>query len=289
MSAPQIGMVASQRRALARWGFTRKETDVWEKPHMRFEFASEPQGLPHSGRLDVTDADSAYAFDCSSVQELKRAAGLLDHEAGTYAWLKDSIRSGDIVYDIGANIGLYTIVSGRRVGPDGHVYAFEPHAANVPRLMRNMEINDLVSVATCISVPLADAPGYDVFVYDSLEAGNGTSGLKSARRNETGEGGEVKAVTSIDELLRCGVIRPPSLVKLDLKGVPSVLRGMEGLLSSDERPRGLQVEVSDRDESEITEAMAAHGYAIVDSHLSSLGERRAAAQEAHVRNLVFSI
>lgn len=257
---------------------------------MRFRATPEddPHRLAHPGRLEVTDERHVYVFFCSSVQEFKRAAGLLHHEAGTYNWLKGALEAGDVVYDIGANIGLYTILSGRHVGEEGHVYAFEPHAANVPSLMRNIAINDLSHVATPISLPLTDSSGYDTFVYDSLGAGNGTSGLSTARRGDDGSmQRELKATASIDGLLSQGLIRPPALVKIDLKGVLAVLRGMVHLLSSDVRPRSIQVETSNSDHDAVVSFMGSCNYAAVDVHLTGSGQRRASKGQHHVRNVVF--
>jgi FkbM family methyltransferase len=287
ISAPRTGAAASQQRLLARWGFTPAGEGVWEKPPATFRAAEEAGLLAYPGEVEILDGDSAYRYFCSSVQEFKRAAGLLDHEAGTYAWLKRSLKSGDVVYDIGANIGLYTVVAGRGVGPGGRTYAFEPHGANVPSLLRNIELNDLNGIATVISTPLADTSGFEKFIYDSLGAGNGTSGLESARRGGGMENGEVKAVVSVDDLLAQGVIEPASLVKVDLKGVPAVLRGMSGLLQSNRPPRSLQIEVAPHDETAILETMGASGYSATDEHVSTLGQKRASVGESYVRNVIF--
>lgn len=288
LSAPNTGASASQRRMLARWGFTPAGEGVWENPPTAtFRVAEETGLLADPGEVEVLDGDSAYRYFCSSVPELKRAVGLLHHEAGTYEWLKRSLRSGDVVYDIGANIGLYTIVAASGVGPSGHVFAFEPHGANVPSLLRNVDLNAVDHSVTVVSTPLADASGFEKFVYDSLSAGNGTSGLQSAREGGELENGEVKAVMSIDDLLARGVIQPASLVKIDLKGVPAVLRGMSGLLSSDRPPRSLQIEVAPHDESAVTQLMEGSGYTVADEHVSTLGQQRASRGEGYVRNVVF--
>src|SRR3954451_11779388 len=45
-----------------------------------------------------------------------------------------SVEPGSVVADVGANVGYFTLLAARRVGPEGAVYAFEPHARNVRRL-----------------------------------------------------------------------------------------------------------------------------------------------------------
>ncbi len=54
---------------------------------------------------------------------------------------KKEIQPGNTVLDIGANIGYYTLIAARRVGPQGKVYAFEPDPANFRLLQKNVEAN----------------------------------------------------------------------------------------------------------------------------------------------------
>jgi FkbM family methyltransferase len=55
-------------------------------------------------------------------------------------------KQGDIVVDIGANIGRYTIIASKRVGTNGKVIAIEAHPGNFERLNRNIKLNQLTNV-----------------------------------------------------------------------------------------------------------------------------------------------
>jgi len=64
--------------------------------------------------------------------------GLYNNE---FSFLERYLKSGDIVIDVGANIGLITLAASTRVGENGQVYAFEPHPGTFEFLKGNIEIN----------------------------------------------------------------------------------------------------------------------------------------------------
>jgi FkbM family methyltransferase len=57
-----------------------------------------------------------------------------------------TIRKGDVVLDIGANIGYYTLIAARKIGAEGRVYAFEPEPANFELLKKNVKLNNYRNV-----------------------------------------------------------------------------------------------------------------------------------------------
>lgn len=65
------------------------------------------------------------------------------HDAEKYETelFKSVVKKGDIVVDIGANIGYYTLIAAKLVGEEGKVYAFEPEPYNFGLLLRNIETN----------------------------------------------------------------------------------------------------------------------------------------------------
>ncbi len=57
-------------------------------------------------------------------------------------YLKQIIKEGDIIIDLGANIGYYTLIFAKLVGDLGHVYAFEPEPSNFELLSKNIKENN---------------------------------------------------------------------------------------------------------------------------------------------------
>lgn len=60
--------------------------------------------------------------------------------------VKKEIKKGDVVLDIGANIGYYTLIFAKLVGEDGKVFVFEPAPTNFSFLKKNVEINSYKNV-----------------------------------------------------------------------------------------------------------------------------------------------
>ena len=78
-------------------------------------------------------------------------------------WIRNYIKPDDIVYDVGANVGAYSLLIGKMVSQGaGKVYAFEPGAANFHSLSRNIEANGLSSniiifpIDKCLGVRIRD-------------------------------------------------------------------------------------------------------------------------------------
>jgi len=68
------------------------------------------------------------------------------------------VREGVVVWDVGANVGSYTILSSVLVGPRGHVIAIEPDATNIRYLRQHVELNDLPNV-TVLEVAVTERQG----------------------------------------------------------------------------------------------------------------------------------
>lgn len=60
--------------------------------------------------------------------------------------VKKEVKEGDIVLDVGANIGYYTLIFSKAVGRRGKVFAFEPEPNNFILLQKNVQINNLENV-----------------------------------------------------------------------------------------------------------------------------------------------
>jgi FkbM family methyltransferase len=126
---------------------------------------------------------------------------------------------GDTVFDVGANIGFYSVLFSRWVGPGGKVICFEPDPDNVSLLRRNLELNGCQN-AMVRDVALGKAQEVSVFSRDPTTGATGHLG-KGPTYAETifGTGKEflipVRAETLDSEALS---LQRPDVIKLDIEG-----------------------------------------------------------------------
>ncbi len=230
------------------------------------------------GRYAVKDDGYRYDIACLSSRELSRIASLFVKEEGTVALIRREVAEGDVFCDIGANIGLYSLMAAARVGDTGCVYAFEPLAPNFARLLEHIEGNGFTTRVVPFSLALNDQSGFFPFHCRSLESGASGSQLHEPMSDQeevfAPQATEMKYAASLDSLVCEGVVMPPTVVKIDVDGNEArILRGMAGLLTGENRPRVLSVEVNAREKPELFGFMESCGYAFADRN-DTLGGRR---------------
>jgi FkbM family methyltransferase len=155
--------------------------------------------------------------------------------------LLGSVRPGDVVWDVGANEGYYSIQFAHRVGLGGKVYAFEPSPVNFRRLQE--ACGSLPNVVT-LCVGLGDRRAMV-----TLEQGDDPRGATSrVLASETVLDKPFRSRFEIelwagDELVELGTADMPNVIKIDVEGFEvEVLSGMRQVLA-DPRVRAVGLEV----------------------------------------------
>jgi FkbM family methyltransferase len=138
---------------------------------------------------------------------------------------RDTVREGDVVLDVGANAGFFTLLAAKRVGPRGMVYAFEPLPRNLEYLRRHVAANGLANVQV-LPLALSSRAGVARF---------GTAASPAMGR--LSEDGEVEVRTeALDDLVASGRVAPPQFIKMDVEGAEyEVLTGAASVMQR-ERP-----------------------------------------------------
>lgn len=174
--------------------------------------------------MATTLAGVPCQFMVETQQDLRRADTLLGEEP-VLAWFIDGMVPGEVVWDVGAFHGHYSVVAAHL---GAHVVAFEPVVANRQRLCRNLFHNDVAGSYAVESVGLSDRND------------DRRIGAERLPESAIGDGAEVVTVVRGD-----AVHRPlPDRVKVDVEGHEiAVLDGLAETLRSVSR---VVVEVHDR-------------------------------------------
>jgi FkbM family methyltransferase len=182
---------------------------------------------------------------------------------GSYEWpvqsrLAGLLGPGDVLYDVGAHAGFFSLIAARAVGPGGAVYAFEPLADHRAVIEEQLALNGF---GNCTIVPAAVAAERGPALLALREGASAEARLTS---DPTGAAGgarlPVEAVT-LDDFVAAGH-RPPDVIKIDVEGEGhGVLRGCREVLLR-HRP-GLLLELHDEEERREAEAILSRaGYVL---------------------------
>lgn len=141
-----------------------------------------------------------------------------------YSAFKAVLRPGHLAFDIGANVGCYTVLFGQLVSPGGRVFAFEPSPRAFEGLTRHITLNHLDPVTVSIHSAVADREGVADFI---LFGSTGMDRLASVdvTAREIGTSVTGVAVVTLDDFCEREGLRP-DFVKIDVEGAElAVLRG----------------------------------------------------------------
>lgn len=200
----------------------------------------------------------------------------LESEKVPFALLRHLVRPGDVVYDCGANLGLYARYLAGSLGA-GRVVAFEPVADNRAVLARNLALGGIAHRVTVLPLALSDEDGTAEFQVDDMQSTSGTlskvtGGAPSEGRRNLGLAPRTDRVACrrLDTVVAAERLPPPDVIKIDVEGAEALLLRGAARILQDHRPR-LVVEL--------------HGAAVAREVLAllfDLGYACAAKVEPHV-------
>jgi FkbM family methyltransferase len=147
---------------------------------------------------------------------------------GSYEYAKQkafsaAIKRGDVVYDLGANVGFYSLLASVLVGPEGQIFSFEPALRNLTFLRKHIELNGVKNCSV-----------RDVAVSCSDGTAKFDLGPNSSMGHLTADSPDALSVRTIalDSLVASGQIPPPNVIKCDIEGGEyDALRGASETLS----------------------------------------------------------
>ncbi len=211
--------------------------------------------LPLSEKMLVMDALPIYeeaAFcnevSCyiSSTMELMRTKITFDSQA--QAWLA-SFKPGEIFYDIGANIGMFSLALGKIHNKQVKSYAFEPSFSTFATLVRNVIVNDLKDVVFPFDIVVGNAHGLRHFNYTDVTSGKALHTVDKVVNQKGREFlpafSQQVVSYSLDYLVEVLGFESPNHIKIDVDGGEfEIIEGMKEILKGP-TIKSVMIEITD--------------------------------------------
>jgi FkbM family methyltransferase len=238
--------------------------------------------------------DLRISMEVQTEFEQHRLDSFFTKEPETMRWIDELIRPGETFYDVGANVGVYTLYAALRHGGTVQVRAFEPAFHNYHRLCRNLALNEVRQVlAYCMA--LGDRCSSRTLQLVSEESGSASHAFAGggSQRTSTSIAFEQGCLTlPLDTLLESFGFPTPQHVKVDIDGYEEAFVAGARATLANPQLRSVLVEVTDERGSKdrILQAMSQAGLR-GDHPLNSATEhsrvRRRESGNAKIENLIF--
>jgi FkbM family methyltransferase len=182
-----------------------------------------------------------------------RADSFSTKEPETLEWI-DSIQEGSVVWDIGANVGIYSCYAAKH--RNCRVFAFEPSVFNLELLARNIFLNELTERVTIVPLPLSDELSLNALNMTSTVwgAAMSTFGQSYGHDGETMQKVFVIPTIGLSMVDAVGLLRisQPDYIKMDVDGIEHlILKGGLPVLS---KTKSVLIEINDKFNTQAQEA-----------------------------------
>ena len=219
-------------------------------------------------RLDFAPMD--IWIHASTSMERRWRARPCSKEPWTVAWIDRYIGPGDVMYDIGANVGTFALIAARY--SRAHVVAFEPGYATFAKLCENIQLNGCQSSIAPIPFPLSATTGLVTFKYRTNDPGQSRHALREARwrfRDDVAAGAHYEqpvCTMSLDSAIDQFRMPEPVHIKLDVDGAEArVLEGAARTLRSP-RLRTLLAEIDNHQWDAVARRIGDAGFTLAERY-----------------------
>lgn len=144
-----------------------------------------------------------------------------DYEPATFSFLRSHCLPGRTVMDIGAHLGLFSVIMARLVGAHGRVFSFEPDPQIRAQLEQIVDLNNCRSVVQVCGEAMTQRSGTACF-YHTGDIGSNANSLVKTHRSRAQS---IVATTSLDDFVQPSLL-PVACLKIDVEGAElDLLRG----------------------------------------------------------------
>lgn len=175
----------------------------------------------------------------------------------------EHVKPGDVVWDVGANAGLFTFASAAMAGAAGHVVAFEPDT-DLVAMLRKSFLDQTALLPPITVIPVACGKAVEPRQFHLANRCRSTNHLAGYGSNQTGGTRETQTVMTVTLDWALSFFRPPNVLKIDVEGAEmEVLSGATKVLQ-EVRPI-IICEVGDPSSTAVGNLLHGHGYRILDA------------------------
>lgn len=238
--------------------------------------------------LRVRDGATEVAYCTPNRYAKWRVDTLFTKEPDTIDWIR-SFSPEDILVDVGANVGMYSIWAAKTRGT--RVFAFEPESQNFALLNKNIVANELGDKVTAYCLALSDGTGFALLHLSRIAAGDSghTFGvnLDHNLRPRAPRYTQGCVSTTLDHLVESGAMPVPTHIKVDVDGLEhKVLAGCRATLR-DPRVKSILIEINSslEEHRRIVEELVGSGFTFSEEQVQAA--RRTTGPSAGVGNYVF--
>ena len=208
-------------------------------------------------------------------------------EKTTMYWIENIINPDEVVWDIGANVGAYSLLIGSIMNSknsNGIVYSFEPESSNFNSLNRNVQLNNLSQYILPISIAFSNQLKLTKFFLSSIETGSATHSIDHPYSDGTYFSPKyVQGVfcSSINDFVNTPGVLFPNHIKIDVDGVELDIVNNMATVLKDDRLRSVVIEVDTSNSNGVIEKL------FFDSNFKIFMEESWVSSEKTITNYIF--
>jgi FkbM family methyltransferase len=246
-------------------------TPASEGKHRELPAAEAPGGAPERVQLDYPGHD--IWLHVTSEPERRWRTRACAKEPWTVEWIEAVVRPGGVFYDVGANVGAFSLIAAKHCDDDLTVVAFEPGYSSYARLCDNIVLNGCDRSIIPVPLPLAATTGLAGFKYRSLHPGQSRHAFspgvpkpgRTKDRPDTRYRQPVLAMR-LDDLICHFKLPLPNHMKIDVDGGELlVLQGASGVLAS-AGLRSILIEIDRALAEPVTAVLVGKGFSLTRTH-----------------------
>jgi len=179
-------------------------------------------------RLDYGPKDIFILTD--TIREYQTRANSVAKEPKTVSWIEENLGPDAVLYDIGANVGAYSLIAAAR---GIKVFAFEPAHQNVYKLHENILLNKLSSLITVVPLMLAARDGVSNSIVKDKSFGASHTFSFQEKSSSQSDMSQTFLAIGLDTCIKTFSLPEPTMIKIDVDGAEvDVLNGAHMLLKN---------------------------------------------------------